>query len=174
MSDERPRPQYGEYATPEEQRDAGGFVPPTDLPPSVANPAATSPVPTDAAPTRERRSWDILATTALLSIGTYVTISSASAFLRMADVLRASYEQFGYEPYTNDALANGLGTFVVVFQSIALIAAAIGSSVSLHAGRVTWWIPLTAGMITAVITIIVLVVAMLGDPAFTGSVPGLT
>jgi hypothetical protein len=29
-------------------------------------------------------------------------------------------------------------------------------------------------VITAVITIIVLVVAMLGDPAFTGSVPGLT
>lgn len=177
-NDDRPRPQYGEYATPEEQRDAGGFVPPTDLPPTVAMPDAATAVDGRMAaprpPRPERRTWDVFLTTALLAIGAYVTVASAGSFQQLAAVLRESYEQVGYEPYTNDALANGLGAFLVVFQTVVWIAAAVASIASLRVGRITWWIPVVGGVVALVATIVVFSVAILGDPAFTAAAPGLT
>ena len=70
MTDDRPRPQYGEYAPP-------GWVSPVAAPEPVIAAPPPSGTPS-AAPTR--RTWDVAVTLALLGFGLYSVVSGFVAF----------------------------------------------------------------------------------------------
>src|SRR5690606_16253187 len=62
------RPQYGEYATPEEQRRLAG-LPPVDATPEVAVVQAEPAAPAQTAAPAPARPWDRIITIALLAYG---------------------------------------------------------------------------------------------------------
>ncbi len=177
MAEERPRPQYGEYASPEEQILAGGtavtppensprnFAPPvpgTQLPGGsgdVAKPGATA----ELAP--EKRPFDTFVTTFILSLSAFIVISSSGGWADLPATLIQTYEQLGYGEFTSIELASTMGTVIAVVQSALLIMAAIMSIARLRARRASWWVPLVFGVISIVVTLILMMIVMMTDPA---------
>lgn len=179
---ERPRPAYGEYATPEEQRaairqplDAGasasgvapgaggaGAHPPLPHPPTGPLP---HPRPTTAA-ARPTRTADRIITIALLGYG-LVTVLSAVPQLWNFDGFAQSWMQLaGIDAaFTNLAQGElwgriGAGVFVVGWLLTAVL-----SWRSIVRRRLSWWIPLVGAIVTFVVASICLTVPLLGDPA---------
>lgn len=154
MPDERPRPQYGEYA-PE------GWVSPHYQPPEP--PVEATPVPAPAVP---GRTWDRVLTFALLAFGLYTVISSFIAFTQLPATLDAVFAQLGVGDFTSDAAANAVGLAANIIQPIIWVIVAWLSWRSLQTGRVTFWIPLAGGVLANLIVGILVGVVMAGDPAY--------
>jgi hypothetical protein len=96
--DSRPRPAYGEYATPEAQAKAMGFSHPVGSPVpgapaaplhSVAPPIASSPADSIAA--RSGRPVNRVVTIALLTLGLLNILASASSYLNLPATLQTIY-----------------------------------------------------------------------------------
>ena len=95
------RPQYGEYASREEQRARAG-LPPLGTEPAAAEPAASAPGPApSAAPTANRtapaRPVGRLVTFVLLGSGLVNVLSSIPQFVNMASTLNESMQMLGME-----------------------------------------------------------------------------
>nr|WP_262927701.1 DUF6264 family protein [Microbacterium sp. NIBRBAC000506063] len=85
MSDTRPRPQFGEYATPEQQRAAMGLPPETVAPAPALAPEPVAPSDGAAsAPPKPRRRWDRFLTFALLAYGLITVISAGISYMNIA------------------------------------------------------------------------------------------
>lgn len=170
MSEEpRPRPQYGEYATPEQQRAAIRQPEPT-APASVDAPhPPTAPATTVAA--RPTRTADRIITVALLVYGLVTVVSAIPQLVDFTAFAKTWMEVAGVEgEFTNTAqgaLWGGVGATVF---AVGWVLTAVLSWWSLARGRVSWWIPLVGAIVTFVIVSICLVVPLFGDP---GLVRGL-
>lgn len=159
MSDGRPSglPEYGEYATPEEQAAASGVQPHWD-PPVVAEPE-----PAGAAPQR----WDVVLTIVLVAIGTFITINSIAGYADLPGTLAQIYAAYGYEGAVASAeLASRVGIVLSIVNPALLVIAVVISAARLRAGRVTFWVPLLIGAIATVVSIVLFGVVLAGDPAF--------
>lgn len=185
----RKLPEYGEYATPAEQADAMGIpldelTARTTLPKAAESaPSSASPVVRDeiAAETGQtphksrpvtplgRRSWDTTLTLALLFVGVYMVFSSFASFSNLSDTLVQVYKLNGYEAFTSLALANSLGMWLNIIQPIILAVVVVGTLVSLRRGRISFWIPLSGGILSTLIVLVFLAIAILVDPAFASS-----
>lgn len=189
MPDERPRPQYGEYATPQEQIIAGGIAVPSREEPSVhvrsadsrdSRAAATSSFPAPSPDSRidgaapsgsatelspQKRPFDTFVATFLLSLNAFLVISSSSSWAELPATLRDTYTQLGYGEFTSIELASTMGTIIAVVQSLLLIGAAVVSIVRLRAKRSAWWVPLVFGIASVVVTLVLTAVVMMTDPA---------
>lgn len=160
MTDERSRPEYGEYASPEEQAAAIGTVPEAmqDITPQAVVPEA------DIAPIRR---WDIIASVALIVIGAYATFSSIPQFANLQGTIEGIYAVYGYTgTYPNPALASAIGIAINIVQPVALVLAMIISARRLRGGHIAFWIPLVAGVIVTIVAGALLVTAFYSDPAF--------
>jgi hypothetical protein len=87
-------------------------------------------------------------------------------------VMDEQYRIQGFGDYTNDALAAPLGVVINVVSVLLLVAAILLSLRQLRSGRVAFWIPLVAGATTLLVTGVLLVVAMLADPAMPAYLEG--
>jgi magnesium-transporting ATPase (P-type) len=190
MTDDRPRPQYGEYASPEEQILAGGTggaggagaVPPSESahgsnrasvagaasfaapkPETRVDGAAPAGVGGQLAP--EKRPFDTFMTTLVLSLTAFVVISSSAGWANLPEALAQSYEQLGYGEFTSVELASTMGVVIAVMQSALLIAAALISIARLRAKRSAFWVPLVFGVSSMVLTLVLMMIVMLNDPA---------
>jgi len=189
VADERPRPQYGEYATPEEQVLAGGIaVPPRDQSPvqesstsarsttahakdslSLPKPeasiggAASSGINAQLA--RERRPLDTFVTTFVLSLSAFLVISTSGSWADLPGSLIATYKQLGYGEFTSIEFASTMGTVIAVVQSVLLIGAALVSILRLRAKRSSWWVPVVFGLASILLTIVLMAIVMMTDPA---------
>jgi Family of unknown function (DUF6264) len=158
----RPLPEYGEYATPEEQAAAIGTVPEAiqDITPQ----AVVAPEPVVVSP---RRRWDIIATVALLIFGAYATFSSIPQFANLQGTIEEVYAAYGYTgTYPDPGLASAIGITVNIVQPIALVLAMFFSARRLRAGKVSFWIPLGSGIIVTIVASALLITAFYSDPAF--------
>lgn len=154
MSDERPKPQYGEYA-PE------GWVAPQ-----------VQPIPTEAAvpaapPPRARRSWDVILTFALLAIGLYTVVAGYGSFPNLPALFDQVFAQLGVGDFTSDDAARAVGFAGNVVQTALWLVAAVLSSRSLRANRIAFWWPLGAGMIAGIIVVTMIVIVIASDPAYS-------
>jgi hypothetical protein len=223
MTDPRPRPQYGEYATPEEQAKAMGIVAPspTDagsapsdsptpivpavdgaqkppaygesapagsapfVPPSapgteVAAPArfsSSTAVPTTAPlnssgpaasavhTTAPRRRWDVILTAVLLGMGAVSVVSSIPQYADFGATMQAGISQLGYGDYTAVALANTIGIAINVTQIVLYLITAFIAIRVVQRGKIGFYIPLIGAFVSGVVTVVLLVVAITGDPA---------
>jgi hypothetical protein len=179
-NERRPRPQFGEYATPEEQR-ASIQVPPeiahasesvpvarTSMPPALTQPPGSSPARDSAAlsATAGRHAGDRIATIALLTFGLFNVVTTVPGLLDLSSTLNTAFERMGVGSFTPTATASAIGIVLAVFYSLAWLATLGLSLRSLRAGRVSFWIPLVAGIVVTIVAMVCFLVLFFGDPAF--------
>lgn len=167
MTDQRP--QYGELATPEEQRRAAGLPPVAEPSPAAGQPSIAStatPAPVEAAPVRSHP-VDRFVTIGLLAYGLVNVVVSGLSYLDPTRVMNETLAVLGVDgEFTNIAQGKLWGTIAAVL----LVAGwAITSALSirrLRRGKLTWWVPLVGAVVTIGLASICIAVPMLGDPAF--------
>ncbi len=165
MTDPRPQPQYGEYATPEQQRAAiRQPTPDAAAPAPVDHPRPpTAPATTVAA--RPSRTADRVITVALLAYGLVTVVGAIPQLIDYAAFARTWMEVADVAgDFTNTAQGRLWGTVGAVVYAVGWLLTAALSWWSLSRGRLTWWIPLVGAIVTFVIVSVCLVVPILGDP----------
>ena len=153
MTDDRPRPKYGEYAP---------LGTPAAAVPVVSAPTAVEP---EVQPVTPRRTWDVALTAALLILGVLDVAGSFSRFGSLAATLRDAYAQQGIGQFTSDQLANDMGIAINVTR-VVLLVAAIGFGLwRLGHNKVAFWVPLAIGGLSLLVVLVCLLVVVLTDPA---------
>ncbi|MEO6532210.1 MAG: DUF6264 family protein [Pseudolysinimonas sp.] len=196
-SDSRPRPQYGEYATPEEVAEARGPIPeePNDpvsrlvsaissappertsrstktssaKPSSRPTPGLSSAAPPRGAPvaTRHPRPANNLITVLLLVLGIWNTVTSIPSYLDFGPVLSQGVRLAGYGTVEFGAAAHTAGIVLLVVSLLILIAA-VGFSLRLiRSGRRSIWVPVAAGALYLIASIVVMTVVVANTPALS-------
>jgi hypothetical protein len=175
--DPRPRPQYGEYATPEEQRahirqpqasraietgQSPDAVAPAAAPTSVS-PASVRPA---GAPSRGRM-IDRVVTVALLIYGLLNVTLSAPRMFALADGADGYLGLLGFdEPLADTAGARLWGAVAgIVFIAGWLLTAWVSWRM-LRRGRITFWVPLVGAVVFSGLAAAFIMVPTLSDPAF--------
>ncbi|MBU4465272.1 MAG: hypothetical protein KKH75_05430 [Actinobacteria bacterium] len=189
--DPRPRPEYGEYATPEEQRariqapdvsaalDAGVSVQAT---PSYGEATGavtrgvTSPMVAPAsAPARPRNPRvDRLVTGILLGYGLFTVITSAvqlADFTGFATTWMATVQIPG--TFTNIAQGQQWAIIGAVLFGAVWMLTALLSWRRLAKGRRAWWVPIVGAVVAYTALTLCLVVPLMGDPAIAAYISRL-
>ncbi|MCM3503324.1 DUF6264 family protein [Microbacterium sp. P26] len=178
----RPRPQFGEYATPEEQRariqrpevtealDAGVAPQPAPVVPEPARasqPAAAGfPVPT----TRGAR-VDRIVTFGLLFYGLFSVVTTIIQLLNFPEYAETGARMLGVEAtFTNLSAGYVWGAAAAAVYGIGWLATAVLTWRRLKRGRLAFWIPLVGFVVTALIAGICVTVALVGDPQFMSAI----
>jgi hypothetical protein len=156
MTEQRPRPQYGEYATPQVQAEAMGL--PTAVPPSVS---AERPV-TVRRPGQANR----IVTLTLLALGLVNVVLSVGNYLDLPGSIQTVYDQMGLGTYTSTALASSLGVVALVLSVVIWLTTAAVSALLLRRHRLSWWVPVVGAALLFIAIAIVMTVAVISDPAF--------
>jgi hypothetical protein len=183
---ERPRPQYGEYATPEEQRarikqpdltrlldtgqdpDALKGAVPADSPSLATKPARS----TAAASTMPRgRFADRVVTIALLVYGLVNVVTSIPSMIDYGSYVSTVLTLLGIDGELADpSSGRPWGIAAALILAIGWLLTAYLSWRSLARGRVTWWIPLVAGIVFTFVTGVLLMVPIVSDPTLWNAI----
>ena len=152
-----PVPRYGEYA-PE------GYVPPKPAPGFEALGGYGS-VPPAVPGVRQRRTWDLVLTIVLLVMaffGLLFGVVYGVLFLN-PELLNRALQIMGYGSLDGPAPVPAI---VLIVSHVVLFVAAVGGAIALlRAGRIAFWVPLTAGVIAAIIYQITVSVVLFSDPS---------
>jgi Family of unknown function (DUF6264) len=167
--EERPRPQFGEYA-PEGwtwQPPAGETTsdPAPQLPTPPAPPSPRALAAASAREERPARPTDRAVTMLLLVIGVLGVWLSIGVLQAMPDSIQLLHTQEGIEPYTPGPEIPGLiltGSIVLI---VIWVITAVGSVALMRARRPSFWLPIAGGVIAAIALIVFTAIALSGDPA---------
>jgi hypothetical protein len=160
-----PVPAYGEYAP----------TPPAPPAAPVYGYAAAPEYGYPAAPTgRRRRTWDVVVTIVLLAIGLFgagIGVLYGFIFLN-PQLLDQVFAQQGYESFQGDVGSAGP---ILILSHAILYVITVGLSIfMLVKGFITFWLPLSVGVIAAVIFWVTVFTVFLSDPNFTNLTGGNT
>ncbi|WP_309713214.1 DUF6264 family protein [Pseudolysinimonas sp.] len=160
MSDPRPVPQYGEYATPEEVAALRGTAAPGS--PLLPQPSPSPAVVSLRGSTLRR--LDRPVTIALIAFGVLNLVQFAGVLLDFEGFLEVATKGTSAEPidFTDAARIGGVVLFVV---SLALVLASAAIAVlMLRQGRIAFWVPLVGGALSVLAWGVVLVAIVLQTP----------
>lgn len=149
------QPQYGEMAPP-------GYVSPAGQPQGVPVPGAPTyyaapPVP------RKSRTADVAVTCVLLGLGLVGMLFGLLTPLGLSDGLANEYAKYGLD-YTNKPNLGAQGALIAI-SHVVLFLIALGVSIPLMVKRrIAFWVPLTTGVIAALIFWGVIIGIIAGDP----------
>ncbi|WP_091034254.1 DUF6264 family protein [Microbacterium oxydans] len=168
MTDQRP--QYGELATPEEQRRAAG-LPPLDevvvAPPAPPSEGPTAPSPSATAPAARPHPVDRFVTIALLAYGLVNIIITGLSYLDLPTVMNETMKILGIEgEFTNFAQGRIWGTIAAIVLAVGWSITAALSIRRLRRRRLSWWVPIAGALATMIVVTICISVPMMNDPAF--------
>jgi|SRR5690554_729521 len=181
----RPRAQYGEYATPEQQQAARGLPEPTDdIPVADASPAAVSPLaaPPEAARApdpqpqaaaespRRAHPVDRVVTLVLLALGLFILLNGIPGYLALSDALQMVYDQFDAGVYPATETAAALGVTALAVQAVIWVATAASAWFTMKRGRIAWWICVVGAALSFIASMVVVSVALFADPGFIDNV----
>ncbi|WP_261164551.1 DUF6264 family protein [Microbacterium sp. Marseille-Q6965] len=163
-----PRPQFGEYASPEEQQrriQANPLPVPTPAPAAGAEePAPVVPVAGSGASTG--RLIDRVVTVALLVYGllnVIVTIPQLTDYVTYAENLLG---MMGVDATLSDpAGGRGWGVAAALVMGLGWLATAALSYLRLRAGRTAFWIPIVGAVVFLGASGLLMTVPLLNDPA---------
>lgn len=164
--DPRPRPAYGEYATPEEQR---AHIRQPDVESVLDGTAAPAPEPVSTAPpgTPAGSPLDRIVTIALLAMGAVNVFLSVPGFLDLSETFARTMAAMGIPgEFSNVAAAQTWGAVASVVMVAGYLLTAVATWRRLRAGRISWWLPVVGAVITFVLVVICLAVPLWGDAAF--------
>lgn len=171
--DERPRPQYGEYAP-----EGWSWQPPADERPRAdasAAPSATAPPAQPeasaraAGDVRERRpapTWDRIITIALLAFGAFGAWDTARSMQQLGLQIQTTYNLLDVGEFT---APEWLATFSVVgiVVQLSLYAVVLGLTIlRMRRRRIAFWIPLIGGAVSVVITVAFMAIVVFSDPTY--------
>lgn len=168
--DPDPRPRYGEYATPEEQRARMQPHAGVEARPEVrvepvhhAHPL-TGPATTSAA--QPSRRADRIATIVLLAYGLFTVVTAIPQLVDFPAFAETWMRMVGIdESFTNFDEGRRWGMIAAVAFAGGWLSTAFWSWRSLSHRRITWWIPLLGAIVSFVAASLCLTVPLLGDPA---------
>lgn len=169
----RPRPQFGELATPEEQRAA--IAVPADV-------AAPEPVPvvekgkhaaapeslaqqTQTADGVVRPPLDRFASWVLLGLGLFNILTTSSALIDLPAAITQFFAADDLDPYGPVGLGRALGIGALIVNAGLWILTLVIVQRRVNAGRISWWIPLVAGVVANVVLLVCVGAAMMIDPS---------
>jgi hypothetical protein len=168
----RPRPQYGEYATPEEQRARIQEPAPWQLPPvtpimtDAPDAGIPSPVPAVTTPERRPRPVDRIVTIALLAYGLLNVISSVSALADYGAYAETMLSILGVDAELSDpAAGRPWGIAAALVLAIGWCATAAVSVWNMRRRRLSWWIPLVGGIVFTFAAGTLMLVPLMSDAA---------
>jgi hypothetical protein len=166
VTEARERPEYGEYATPEEQAEAMGTPTAPFVEAAIVEPAALAEA-SAAIVTPQPRRWDLVLTIALVVLGAYGVFNGFASNADLAYSITQAYTALGYDGQFPDIeRANAVGLTLNIVQPILLALAVLLSGLSLRRGRVTFYIPLAAGVLSTIVSGILLMTLIYSDPGF--------
>ena len=162
--EDRPRPAYGEYATPEEQRARMQHAP------AAYQPAPAPPVG-PVAPPPVAAAWrghliDRIITVALLAYGAFVVVSTVfelSDFTVFADAWMKTMGIAG--SFTTTPESQAWATAGVIAFAIGWVVTALLSWRTMARGKRAWWIPLVGAVISWIVLTVCLTIPLVADPA---------
>ncbi|VXC01541.1 conserved membrane hypothetical protein [Microbacterium sp. 8M] len=167
-----PRPQFGEYATPEEQsRRAGRPLPSPVVPAPVPNaePAVTA---TDAG-SRPAHPVDRIASIALLAYGLWNVITSIFQFLNPSALMATMLQALGISgTFSNYEQARIWGIVAGSILIAGWLATAAWTVQRLRRGRLTWWVPVLGGVVFVMLSSFCMMVPFFSDPAVVSFLNG--
>lgn len=172
--DARPRPQYGEYASPEEQR---ARIQRPEVTEALEAGVAPAPEPavdaTPAAPRARGPLADRVATFVLLVYGLISVISTIVQLLDFPGYAERAAQILGVDA-TYTALSTGY-----VWGAVASVVYAIGYLLTawltwrrLRRGRIAFWVPLVGFVATTLVAGVCITIALTADPAFLSALTG--
>jgi hypothetical protein len=171
----RPAPQYGEYATPEEQAErirlsggepAASAVPPTVVPVEPA-PLADPPV---AEPTARPRP-DRFITIAMLAYGLVTVVTTIPQLIDFSSFAQTWLDMAGIQAqFTQTELGRQWGIVSAVLFAVGWLATAAFSWYAIATRRLSWWIPAVGALVTFTLVSLCLSVPLVGDPAVMDAV----
>lgn len=173
---ERPKPQYGEYASGEELAEAlrrSGVEPqPTDAPMRHAEgdslgrslSVPTRPGASRPRTPRSRGAFDRIATVFLLSFGLVYIVGGASSFVNFSEKLPETVQEIGMGEYHSTSLTAGIGIAMLASQLILWLIAAVWSYRRMKKFKMAWWVPALAAVISFVILTVLLGLLLAADP----------
>lgn len=174
---------YGESAAAPAGPPAAPLAPPMygeRLPDPVGLPAYGSPGDAGpgygAAPVKRRRIWDLVLTVALLVvglIGMVIGLLYAAIFTNaelVQEIFDQAYRQYGFGGWNGSV---GAAPAIIAISHIVLYLVALGVSVLLlFRNKVAFWVPLTAGVIAAIVFWGTVSAIVFSDPSLmTGTLP---
>lgn len=166
------RPQYGEFATPEEQRRLAGLPPLDAVIDAPAEPVQVAAP--DAAPAKPRR-WDRIITIALLAYGLINVFTAGMSYLDLPTVMNESMKILGVPgEFTNFEQGKLWGMIAAVLLVIGWVITAWLSVRRLRKGKLTWWLPIVGAAVTMLVVGVCITVPMMGDPAFISYIEGMS
>jgi hypothetical protein len=182
-SDPRPRPQYGEYATPEEQRariaqpDAALLYEPAPVL-ETATAADAAPVRPSADPVASpeqprSRAIDRIVTFALLAYGLVNVVSSFPALIDYSAYADTMFRLLGVDATLSDPAAGrpwGIASAIVL--AVGWFVTAVVSWVRVRRGRISWWIPLVGGVVFTFASAMLVLMPIMNDPAVWDALVG--
>jgi hypothetical protein len=123
--------------------------------------------PAYAPPVRKRRTWDVVLTIILLVLalfGLLIGLVYAGVFAS-PDLLDQAMQQQGYDGFSANP---GAAPAVLAISHIVLVLLALGLSIPLliRGKIVVFWIPLSAGVIAAIIFWATVFAVVASDPSF--------
>jgi hypothetical protein len=165
MTDERPRPQYGEYATPEQQAVAMGkkYVPPapepiapppTNLPGNPLHPDAEHPADHVSAgiyPRRQAGYANRFLTVLMLALGGLNLLTDVPGYLNLTSAFKAFMKAYGTTGVAVPASINGAGIPVIIANVVLYGLTVFLSVLALRRGRVAVYIPILGFVVFALV-----------------------
>ena len=148
MSDQTPPPQprYGEYAP--------GYQPGATPPPPASYSYGPPPIGAPPSGPRTRKTWDVVLTVVLLVLGLVGLLLGLlyAALLPSPEFAAMFSEILGQQGVNAGPIDFGAFPAVIVVSHLVLYLAALGISIPMLLRKVVaFWVPLTAGVIAALI-----------------------
>ena len=197
----RPRPQYGEYATPQEQAKiiadslppvSALLVPPPAVPTPAGHPASASPtaggsahrapdaatrasadVAVRPATRRRPRRWDLILTALLLGYASVNVIGQLMARDMLSTIVTQFFVAQGIGVYTPTALTTTLGNSLNIVTLTLFAVTVLVTTWMLRRGRVAFWVPIAGGVAATIVALVFVVILLQSDPAFTAYLAGV-
>jgi hypothetical protein len=177
----RPRPQYGEYATPEEQRARiqrpevtealeAGVAPQPE--PIVEQRAAAKPASMPVPTTRGGR-IDRIVTFGLLVYGLFSVVTTIIQLLNFPEYANNFARVFRVDATFTSLTAGYLwGAAAAAVTGIGWLFTALFTWRSMKRGRISFWIPIVGALISTIIAAVLSLIGMSSDPQFLSAVMG--
>lgn len=184
---ERPRPQFGEYASREEQLahiktpspeqlnptpDTAGATAPAQPAPSAANTSATSPQALQNVQAA-RLQFNTVATIAFLVYGLIEVVSTTPSFLNFGVRINEELEAFAkssgatIDTYAATPATQWAGYALIALWIALWLGAALLSWSRLRARKVSIWVPFLAGVIANLAVGVAIAMLVMSDPVIT-------
>lgn len=171
--DGRPRPQYGEYASPEEQRarirqpDASWAIDTGQAPGSVPAPSPRSPAAPAPRAAAAAHPVDRLVTWVLLGVGLVSVVINVPGYFALDQQLAALFTTLGIdEPIADPSGLRLWGAVAAVVLLVGYALTAWWAWAWLRRGRRAFWIPLVGAAVTLVIASVCINGPLTAEPGF--------